>query len=95
MRDKQTIFRYGGYEMRSHSETRWAAMMDAMSVSWIYEPRTVVTRHGGYMPDFFLPAVGAFVEVKGPTRAKSNAKRHGTPSRSPAFQWCSLTAEPR
>lgn len=66
MRDKQTIFRYGGYEMRSHSETRWAAMMDAMSVAWIYEPRTVTTRHGGYMPDFFLPAVGAFLEVKGP-----------------------------
>lgn len=66
MRDKQTIFRYGGYEMRSHSETRWAAIMDAMSVAWVYESRTVVTRHGGYMPDFFLPAVGAFVEVKGP-----------------------------
>lgn len=67
MRDKQTIFRYGGYEMRSHSETRWAAIMDVMGVSWVYEPRTVITRHGGYMPDFFLPAVGAFVEVKGPT----------------------------
>lgn len=66
MRDKQTIFRYGGYEMRSHSETRWAAVMDAMRVSWVYEPRTVATRHGGYMPDFFLPVVGAFVEVKGP-----------------------------
>ena len=67
MRDKQTIFRYRGYEMRSHSETRWAAIMDVMGVTWVYEPRTVTTRHGGYMPDFFLPAVGAFLEVKGPT----------------------------
>lgn len=66
MRDKQTIFRHGGYEMRSHSETRWAAMMDAMRVTWVYEPQTVATRHGWYMPDFFLPFAGAFLEVKGP-----------------------------
>ena len=75
MRDKQTIFRYGGYEMRSHSETRWAAMMDAMGVAWVYEPQTVVTRHGGYMPDFFLPAVGAFVEVKGPTPSQGEREK--------------------
>ena len=84
MRDKQTIFRYGGYEMRSHSETRWAAIMDVMGVTWVYEPRTVTTRHGGYMPDFFLPAVGAFLEVKGPTpsncsktlRSSQSSARH-------------------
>jgi len=63
---QQTIFRHGAYEMRSHSETRWAAMMDALRVTWLYEPQTVQTRHGGYMPDFYLPAAGVFVEVKGP-----------------------------
>jgi hypothetical protein len=63
---KNTIHRHAGYEMRSHSETRWAAMMDVMGVTWLYEPQVIKTRHGGYMPDFFLPAAGMFIEVKGP-----------------------------
>lgn len=63
--DRQTIFRYGGYEIRSHSETRWAAMMDALRINWVYEARIVETRHGGYSPDFYLPAARVFIEVKG------------------------------
>jgi len=66
MRSGTKIFKYNGYEMRSHSETRWAAMMDALGITWIYEPKVVETRHGWYLPDFYLPAAGLFVEVKGP-----------------------------
>lgn len=66
MREKQQVFQYAGYEMRSHSETRWAAMMDSLDICWLYEPQVVDTRHGLYLPDFFLPSVGVFVEVKGP-----------------------------
>ncbi|MEH6368499.1 MAG: hypothetical protein V7764_19700 [Pseudomonas marincola] len=65
MRDKQQVFGYAGYEMRSHSETRWAALMDSISISWLYESQLIKTRHGYYLPDFYLPAVGLFVEVKG------------------------------
>lgn len=63
----QAIFARGGYLMRSHSETRWADMMDALNIDWLYEPRLVNTRHGAYLPDFYLPRVGLFVEVKGPS----------------------------
>lgn len=66
-RRRQTIFRHGGYEMRSNSETRWASIMDVLGVRWLYEPRVIDTRHGWYLPDFYLPACGVFVEVKGPT----------------------------
>jgi len=67
MRDQQQqVFEYAGYEMRSHSETRWAALMDSLSIAWLYESRLIQTRHGYYLPDFYLPAVGVFVEVKGP-----------------------------
>lgn len=52
--------------MRSYSETRWAATMDALSVTWLYEPHKIKTRHGLYKPDFFLPTANAYVEVKGP-----------------------------
>lgn len=51
--------------MRSHSETQWAAVMDAIGVVWLYESRRVETRHGWYKPDFYLPAAGIFLEVKG------------------------------
>lgn len=65
MRSKQTIFRHGGYEMRSHSETRWASIMDALSIGWMYEPEVFTTRHGWYVLDFFIPAAGVYLEVKG------------------------------
>lgn len=61
----QTIFHHAGYDMRSHSETRWAAVMDALSITWLYEPRVISTRHGAYLPDFYLPAAHVFIEVKG------------------------------
>lgn len=65
MERRQTIFRHNGYEMRSHAEQRWASIMDVLGVRWVYETRTIDTRHGWYMPDFYLPACGVFVEVKG------------------------------
>lgn len=65
MREWQTIFRHRGYHMRSHSETRWAEIMDALAIRWTYEPRLIRTRHGWYLPDFYLPASGLFIEVKG------------------------------
>lgn len=72
---RNTTHHYAGYEMRSHSETRWAAMMDAMGITWIYEPQVIGTRHGGYMPDFFLPEVGMFIEVKGPAPTKAEREK--------------------
>ncbi|CAE6906321.1 conserved protein of unknown function [Pseudomonas marincola] len=63
---KQTIFKHQGYMMRSHSETRWAEVMDALGIQWIYEPQLVKTRHGWYLPDFYLPGAGIYLEVKGP-----------------------------
>lgn len=62
----QTIFEKDGYLMRSHSETRWAGMMDALQITWEYKPMLFNTRHGAYLPDFYLPRAELFVEVKGP-----------------------------
>lgn len=66
MRRKNQSFYYGGYAMRSHSETRWASMMDYLGVRWLYEKQIYRTRHGGYLPDFYLPDADIFIEVKGP-----------------------------
>ena len=62
----QTVFEFQGYMMRSHSERRWAEMMDALRIQWVYEPGLVETRHGWYLPDFYLPGAGVYLEVKGP-----------------------------
>lgn len=65
MRSEQTIFRHGGYEMRSHSETCVAGSMDELGITWLYEHQRVDTRHGWYVPDFYLPMANLFIEVKG------------------------------
>lgn len=59
------IFRHKGYPMRSHSETRWASMMDFFGIRWLYEPRLFKTQLGMYLPDFYLPDMDAYLEVKG------------------------------
>jgi hypothetical protein len=41
-------------------------MMDWLGIRWLYEPEIHQTRHGGYLPDFYLPDAGVFIEVKGP-----------------------------
>src|SRR3990167_1145322 len=54
------------YWMRSYSEARWALMMDALELRWLYEHKLYETRHGMYLPDFFLYGASTYLEVKGP-----------------------------
>lgn len=54
------------YWMRSHSEVKWASMMDTLELRWLYEHKLYETRHGLYLPDFFLYGANAYLEVKGP-----------------------------
>lgn len=69
------IFRHRGYPMRSHSETRWASMMDFIGIRWHYEPRLFDTSLGMYLPDFYLPDMGTYLEVKGPEPTKDEIKK--------------------
>lgn len=56
--------RYKGYRFRSRLEARWAVFFDALGVKWQYEPEGFKTAHGPYLPDFWLPALDALVEIK-------------------------------
>lgn len=56
---------HGRYLMRSTAEAAWAGVMDGLRIRYAYEPGVWLTRHGGYMPDFLIPAAGCFLEVKG------------------------------
>jgi hypothetical protein len=57
--------RYGGCHFRSRLEARWACVFDHLEIEWHYEPEGFETPHGRYLPDFYLPEGGAWIEVKG------------------------------
>ncbi|MFJ2568903.1 hypothetical protein ACIOYT_00585 [Streptomyces halstedii] len=57
---------YGGTTFRSALEASWAATLDTLRITWEYEPETITLPSGAtYIPDFKLPDIGAWLEVKG------------------------------
>lgn len=57
---------YHGVQFRSSLEANWAATLDSLNIEWEYEPKTFTLPSGeGYLPDFYLPKLGTWIEVKG------------------------------
>jgi hypothetical protein len=56
---------YAGCHFRSRLEARWAVFMDYLGVPWQYEPEGFDLGDTWYLPDFYLPTLGAWYEVKG------------------------------
>lgn len=79
---------YAGCRFRSRLEARWAVFFDALGVEWDYEPEGLALEDGTrYLPDFWLPQLRVWFEVKGPNgdRAKWNALHDAL--RVPGFHW--------
>lgn len=58
--------KYKGYRFRSRLEARWAVFFDAMGIKWEYEKEGFdLGKVGSYLPDFWLPQIQAWAEVKG------------------------------
>ena len=55
---------YGGVKFRSRTEARWAIFFDALSIPWEYEQEGFEFAGVRYLPDFWLPLVNMFAEVK-------------------------------
>lgn len=56
---------YNGYRFRSRLEARWAVFFDAAGIKYEYEPEGFVLENGKwYLPDFYLPKIEAYVEIK-------------------------------
>lgn len=56
---------YGGVMFRSRLEARWAVYFDLEKIEWIYEPEGFdLPELGRYLPDFYLPEVRMYAEVK-------------------------------
>ena len=56
---------YRGFRFRSRLEGRWAVFFDAIGIEYQYEPQGFQFDRGVcYLPDFYLPRVNTFAEVK-------------------------------
>lgn len=63
---------YKGYLFRSRLEARWAVFFDALGIEWKYETEGYEIDGKRYLPDFWLPAADAWVEVKGDPKGLRN-----------------------
>lgn len=56
---------YKNYRFRSRLEARWAVFFDALGLEWDYEKEGYRLSDGTlYLPDFWLPALDIWIEVK-------------------------------
>jgi hypothetical protein len=55
---------YKGYRFRSRLEARWAVFFDAVGIEWEYEPEGYNINGIMYLPDFYLPRIKTYAEVK-------------------------------
>jgi hypothetical protein len=74
---------YRGYKFRSRLEARWAVFFDSAGIAYQYEPQGFVIGDTPYLPDFYLPAHGLWVEIKGtlpgnPSRRLASGLREAT-----------------
>ncbi|MFH9072719.1 hypothetical protein [Streptomyces alboflavus] len=81
MTDEPTIHavptQYAGTLFRSRLEADWAHTLSTNGTTWQYEPETITLPSGTvYIPDFWLPELGTWIEVKGPgiPRAEKTAE---------------------
>jgi hypothetical protein len=58
---------YAGTNFRSRLEASWAGTLDRYGIRWDYEPHMYqLSNSRQYLPDFSLPDLSTFIEVKGP-----------------------------
>lgn len=55
---------YRGTRFRSRLEARWAIFFDNMKLEWTYEPESFDLGSYLYKPDFWIPDIMCFCEVK-------------------------------
>jgi len=57
--------RYDGHRFRSRLEARWAVFFKTLGLTYRYEPEGFQLSNGqSYLPDFWLPDLQAYLEVK-------------------------------
>lgn len=83
---------YAGHRFRSRLEARWAVFFTRLGLDWEYEPQGyhVGPRQDWYLPDFHLPKLNLYAEVKPPrpdVRDPEGVKRWQFFAGQVAFDW--------
>ena len=66
---------YAGVAFKSRLESKWAFFFDHHDLDWVYEPYQLVLSDGTiYLPDFYLPQLRSWFEVKGQPTPENLAK---------------------
>lgn len=78
--------RYKGIWFRSSYELTFAQWLDLNDLEWFYEPKRFEVKGKGYIPDFYVPAWGKYVEVKAEWAWKSNHRQCKDKLREVRFQ---------
>lgn len=55
---------YKGVKFKSRLEARWAVFYDYLEINWLYEYEGYTLKSGWYLPDFWLPGLDCWVEIK-------------------------------
>lgn len=73
---------YNGIRFRSRLEARWAVFFDCLDIRYLYEHEGYTDGRTRYLPDFFLPDLGCFVEIKPKDFGADGIKKASMLSRS-------------
>lgn len=58
--------KYKGVRFRSRLEARWGMFFDAFHLDWRYEHEGFKLPSGYYLPDFWIPEIQTWIEIKPP-----------------------------
>jgi hypothetical protein len=72
---------YRGITYRSRTEARWAVYLDELRIAYEYEPEGMDLGGEWYLPDFWLPVPGVWLEVKGVAPNEREVRLAGALSR--------------
>lgn len=68
---------YRGVEFRSRLEARWAVFFDTLGLRWEYEKEGYDLNGLWYLPDFWIPKLDCWIEIKGGSPTKLENEKAG------------------
>jgi len=66
---------YKGHRFRSRLEARWAVFFNSLGLSYEYEKEGFDLDGILYLPDFWMPALDIFIEIKGSALTKLDERK--------------------
>lgn len=66
---------YNGYRFRSRLEARWAVFFDSLGIEYEYEIEGFEIDGVRYLPDFYIPSIDRWFEIKGKPLSISEIKK--------------------